>query len=267
MTTGRTTINHRRAYINGYDFSSYMRTIGPLKWSYQELLDDPVTAALKKYRIGQGEISPGTFNGIFDNTATVSIHSVLAAAGGVSPRNVMIPQGIQAAPAVGDPVFCGQFNQLTYIDDPAPGQLIPASIAFGTVNATTSLSNYSNPWGVMLHMDTAETTDNTAAGVDQLASTAFGGWMMYQVTTSAGAGNITATIKVQHASTNEDADFADLLTTGVINLGSGGTPLHIAGVVALAAGTTVNRYVRWQVTFGTATSVTFLLAFMRAYHL
>ena len=77
---------------------------------------------------------------------------------------------------------------------------------------------------------------------------------MYQVF----SGDGTASIKVQDASTNSDVSFADLLSSGSVNFS---TPK--SGIVALAKTATVKRYVRWQIALGTATTVTFALAFVR----
>jgi hypothetical protein len=122
--------------------------------------------------------------------------------------------------------------------------------------------NYANPWGVLLHDNSNSTAAYAGLGVDNptAGATTKGGWMMYQVLSAAGAGSMTATLKVQDATTNEDIEFGDLLSSGVINCL---TP--ISGVVALATTATIKRYVRWQLTLGTATEVTFVLAFMRGY--
>ncbi len=75
------------------------------------------------------------------------------------------------------------------------------------------------------------------------------------------AGNGTATIKTQHAALNLDGSFADLggCTTGVVDCSS-----PFAGIYnTTAVTTTVNQYLRWQIVLGTATSVTFALAFVR----
>jgi hypothetical protein len=86
--------------------------------------------------------------------------------------------------------------------------------------------------------------------------------MVYHVTAAAGTGNITGAIKVQHCST-ADGTFVDLLSTGTINLGSGGVYAPAYGIVALANPTTVESYTRWQLVFTLATSVTFVLSFHR----
>jgi hypothetical protein len=258
MTTGRSVLKYSRVYADGYDLSGYARSIGPLSVTFGEGNDDPLNAALVGTWLGQATISPGTLNALFDNTATTGIHALL----GTPPakRNVLVAQGIQAVPAAGDPVFMGQFRQSDYITEPGatPTAL---TIKFASSSYDSASLAYTQPWGILLHANTAETTDNTAIGIDQLAATTDGGYMMYQVTAGAGAGG-TATIKIQDATTNENADFGDLLTSGSIDVGTA----PISGVVALATTAAVKRFVRWQVTFGTATSVTFLLAFVRNFY-
>ena len=80
---------------------------------------------------------------------------------------------------------------------------------------------------------------------------------MYQVF----AGDGTATISVEDATTNSDANFAALTgaTSGEIDFS---TPT--AGIVAIGRTATVRRYLRWQISLNTATTVTFALAFVRA---
>jgi hypothetical protein len=75
------------------------------------------------------------------------------------------------------------------------------------------------------------------------------------------AGNGTATIKIQDATTAGGA-YADItnLTTGVIDCSN-----PTAGQIAIAKSATIRQYLRWQIVLGTATSVTFALAFIRGY--
>jgi hypothetical protein len=193
----------------------------------------------------------GTLNGLMDNTATSGIHAVMS--GINSLRDVMLPVGIQTAPANNDPVFVGQFVQLSYTADPAANP-VSLSVQFSQTSAIASNKGYAKPWGVLLHADAAATAANTATGLDQAAATTKGGYMMYQVF----SGDGTATIKTQHATTNLDGSFSDLLSSGVIDCSS-----PISDVVALASTATVNRYIRWQIALGTASTVTFALAFVR----
>ena len=251
MTTGRTTLNNWRVYIDGYDLSGYSRTFGPLATTFDEGVDDAVSLSVKAALVGNAAVSMGTLNGLFDNTATSGIHAVMKTAGG--ERDVLLACGIQAAPENNDPMFCGQFMQLGYSGDP-DNNPVYASVPFGNISATSAALAYSNPWGVLLHAKSARTAANSSTGLDQSASSALGGYMMYQVF----AGNGTATLKVQHASTNSDGSFSDLLSSGSVNCSS-----PLSGVVALARTATVNRYVRWQLALGTATSVTFAIGFVR----
>jgi hypothetical protein len=71
----------------------------------------------------------------------------------------------------------------------------------------------------------------------------------------------TVTVKCQHASANNDGSFADLTgaTSGSVDATS--TPQH--GLAALSTSLTVNRYLRWQISLGTATTVTFAAALIR----
>lgn len=251
MATGRITIFNSRVYIDGYDMSGYSRTYGPIACTFDEGVDDAITLPVKQTIPGNAVVSIGTLNGLFDNTATSGLHVIMEGAG--VNRNVMIPFGIQAAPANNDPVFCGKFHQLGYAGEP-DNNPVYASIPFGGTANNAENAAYARPWGVLLHAKTARTAANTATGLDQTAQTTKGGFMMYQIFSRDG----TVAIKVQDASTNSDGSFTDLLTSGTIS-GSGVT----SGIVALAKTATVKRYVRWQIALGTATTVTFALAFIR----
>ena len=251
MATGRTVLRFWRAYVDGYDLSGYTRSFGPLSCAFDEGTDDPVTATVKGIMPGNATVSIGALNGIFDNTATSGIHAVMNSSG--SDRDVMLACGIQAAPANNDPVFAGKFLQLGYYGS-SDANPVTATIPFGNAIITAGNLEYAQPWGILLHAKGAETAANSATGYDEAAASTKGGWMMYQVF----AGNGTATIKVQDASTNSDGSFADLLSSGSITCAAG-----VSGVVALAKNASVKRYVRWQIALGTATTVTFALSWHR----
>lgn len=258
----RSLLKNSRVYIDGYDMSGHTRTFGPLACTFEEAVDDPINAALKGAWCGQATVNFGTLNGIFDNTATTGIHARLGTAG--TQRTILAALGMEAAPVAYVPAFCGQFIQKDYISQGESP--VTLTIPFMQSAAATSLL-YANPWGLLMHPLGAETGVNSSTGHDYgTASTAFGGYMCYQITTSAGSGNITATLKIQDSDTNVDGDFDDLITTGVINTGSGGAAVPTAGIVALAPTATVRQYTRWQIVLGTATSVTFALAFVRNFH-
>lgn len=256
--TGRTVLRNYRIYVDGYDMSGYSRSFGPLTCVYEEGVDDAVSFAVKKTWPGNATIGMGTLNGIFDNTATSGIHARLAAQS--QKRNIMIAVGIQSAPVNNDPAFVGQFLQTNYETGPSDNP-VTATISFANSSAAAAVGslNYGRPWGVLLHSLSAETAANTAVGLNQGAGTALGGYMMYHITAAAGTGAKTGAIKVQHSTTtNLDGSFSDLLSSGTLNCAAG-----LSGVVALAKGATVGRYIRFQTAFTLATSITYTLAFVR----
>lgn len=272
MATGRTTKKYTRVFLEGNDYSGAARSIGPLDWQFETGTDNPLNASVVGTWMGQATISPGTYNGMFDNAAANDLHALLKNPS--TDFNVSVNIGIQAVPAIGDPCFCGQFRQDEYLTTPGDTP-VATTIKFSPNTSTSTSLLYAQPWGIILHADTplinaATPLPSTDSGVDcgtDCIDTTYGGWMMYHIRYAAGAGNITATIKVQDSSTANDGDFADLLSTGVINLGAGGVfGGGASGAVALAPTATVKRYLRWQVVLGTATDLYLVLAFMRGYH-
>ena len=258
----RSLLKNSRVYVDGYDLSGHTRSFGPLATTFEEAIDDPINASLKGTWAGQGTVSFGTLNAIFDNTATTGIHARLAGAG--VQRTIIAALGFEAVPADNGIAWCGQQIQKDYIATPSDSPVI-LTIPFSPSGAGSN-QLYANPWGTLLHANAAETAVNSTEYHDGLAASSFGGYMCYQVTTSAGAGSITATIKVQDSVDTTDGNFGDLLTSGVINTGSGGVAVPTSGIVALSNTATVKRYTRWQIVLGTATSVTFLLCFVRNFH-
>lgn len=99
----------------------------------------------------------------------------------------------------------------------------------------------------------SSTTNGTA--VDNSASTTNGGMAQLHVTANSWSAN--ATFKVQHSADN--STWADLATFAVV-----ATTVTTSERVAVAAGTTVNRYLRAQVTLASGTgSITYQISFAR----
>lgn len=255
MATGRTVQKWSKVYVDGYDLTGYSRTFGPLKWSFGEADATTLGDAVKNCLPNQTMITPTVINAVLDNTASAS-HDRLNSQG---TRVIMLPIGIRAAPAQGDPVFVGQFLQNNFDTQPTDNSavMITASFPNWAVEGATLL--YANPWGWLLHAKGAETAVNTAVGIDDNNATAStkGGYMAYQLFSSNG----TINLKVQDAGTNSDGSFSDLVATGLITAAV--TPA--AGLVALSNTATVNKYLRWQLTLGTATTATFAIGFVRAF--
>lgn len=249
----RTTANWMRIYLDGYRMSGYTEKIGPLSEEFPELARDALSDAVGGSLPGRARLSPGTLNGLFDNTA-LGLHAL--ASGGNSLRHLIVAIGENAEPVAGCRVFAGDYRQLSY---QAVGDgIVAANASFAGWDVSAATRAYDKAFGVLLHADGAETTVNTSTGVDGGGATTYGGLLAYQVL----AGDGTATLKIQDAAVNTNPSFSDLsgATTGLINCA---TPS--AGLVALSNTATVRQYLRWQIVLGSASTVTFVLAFIRRY--
>jgi hypothetical protein len=247
----RTHLKHWRAYVNGYDLSGYSRQIGALSQMFDAETDTAITDEIKNMLIGKGDIQAGPLNAFLDND-TAGLFSLQAQ----TERNVMFVMGANAAPVAGDPVFAWKFQDTGYMAEPGSG-FVAAQLPFGGSSSQGVLS-YEKPWGFLLHAKAARTAVNSSTGLDDSgASSALGGIFAYHIHSSNG----TVTVKAQHAATNSDGSFADLTlaTSGSVNAST--TPQH--GLIALSSSLTINRYTRWQVVFGTATTVLFSCALIR----
>jgi hypothetical protein len=251
--SGRTILKHARAYIDGYDLSGYTRSYGPLEVVFDEHEGTTLTDGVKNILPGHARLSMGTLNGVFDNTATSGIHTVLSAATG--KRTVMLPIGMRGAPAAGDPVFCGEFEQLGYLEEGEGMLTVSAAMGMWSARATSLL--YDKAWGLLLHAKAAATAANstTGAGIDNGAASASGGYFAYMVF----SGDGTATLSVDDSADDSSYSALSGATSGSIDCSS-----VQYGIVALGTTATVRQYLRWQIALGTATTVTFASAFVRA---
>lgn len=259
MATGRTLEMHTRVYMDGYDLSGYARKLGDLKWEYDAPTDAAWTDGVKNViALGQASLGIGALNAFLDNTATSGLHIVAKGAG--VKRTVMVARGIRAAPAQGDPVYCGEFEQGKYTGA-VDGTSVVANVPFENASNVAANIAYSKPWGVLLAPLAARIAVNNTAGVDcGVVSTTAGGFLCYQITAWNGTGNIT--IKVQDADTNSDGSFGDVtgLTSGALAHTLGPT----AGIIAIANTATIKQYTRWQIVLGGGlTGATFALALVR----
>lgn len=249
---GRTLEQWLRFYTDGYDLSGYIRTVGLLSMKFEEHeATCPLVDAVKGYLAGKGDISFGPLNAVLD-PVTGGLHDIAKGAG--ISRVVMIPIGIQAAPAMGDPVFSGRFQQGAY---QAAGEVVV------TVNLpfegwdTANLISYVNPWGRLLHAKGAETAVDSGTGINDGAQTTKGGYFVYMLFSSNG----TVTLSVDDSANGSTWLALSGATSGSINASV--TP--VAGIVPLGVTATVRQYLRWQLAFGTATTATFASAFVRGY--
>ena len=235
--------------------SGYIRSLGALGWEYDDEGEAALSDGIKNSLPGQTTVSIGALNAFFDNTATSGLH-VIANGAGVE-RTVLIAKGMGAAPAVGDPTFCGQFTQTGY-EKAEGGGTVGVTIPFGLWSNTADANTYDQPWGKLLHTNSAATAANstTGAGVDGGGQTTKGGYMVYQVFTGVGA----VTISIDDSS--DDSSYGALTDATTGSIADASVPQ--AGIIALGKTDTVEQYLRWQIAAGAGfSSVTFALAFVR----
>jgi hypothetical protein len=252
---GRTVSKHTRVYVGGYDLSGHSRSIGPLAETYAEDEGTAMSDAIVGVLNGQATVSVGTLNGIFDNTATTGLHT-LHAAGPGSRHVVTVALGDRAAPTIGDVCYAGHFEQGHYLAD-LSGGMVFATLPFARTSIAATTLAYAKPWGVLLNANSARTAANAGTGVDNATAgeTTHGGFLAYHIT----AGDGTATISIDDSEDNSSFTALSGATTGELD-----TTTVQAGIVALGRTDTVRRYLRWQVSLNTATTVTFVLSFHRA---
>jgi len=254
--TGRTTPRWIRVYGNGYNLSGYTRTIGPLTWTYDEAEGTCLSDAAKGYLPDGVLITPGTLNGVLDNTATSGLHAL--AKGANTVWDLMVSIGSRAVPTMGDPAFICKAIQNAYHAE-GGGGFATVSIPFGAWDTNDPQTLNRVPWGILLNADTARTAANTSNGTDSgVITTDLGGYLAYQITAYGGTG--TTLLKVQDCDT-VGGTYTDITgaTTGAI----AHTSMPCAGIVELSATQTVRQFWRWQLVFVTMTSLTFSLAFCR----
>jgi hypothetical protein len=253
----RTHIKHARVYVGGYDLSSYVMTLGSMGIEHDTAVTATLTESIKTLSGGFGQAQPvlGQLNGVFDNTAATGLHALHATPG--SPQIVTVALGMLAAPAAGDVVYAAEHLTTAYGAD--SGQYpVGATLVFGGPPSTIETPQYGQVWGTLLHPSGAETAVNGGtANHDYGAATALGGVGILHVL----AGNGTCTFKIEHSATNTDAQFD--ATGAVVTFDTTAAASPFAEIKCVGKTTTVQRYLRWQITLGTATTVTFVMSFIR----
>ena len=253
---GRTAPQWTRVYMNGYDLSGYARTIGPLSVAYDQADMTVMTDTVKSWVSNRASFGIGTLNTILDSTATSGSHTLLKTP--ALARRMMIPLGAGAAPALGDPVYCGVFDQLSYGGTEEGGAVV-ATADFGGWDSTITLT-YDIPWGVLL-CPKASVGVNAANGIAEGGSVT-GGWFMYQLFTFTGAGTVTVSLQDSVLIGGAYANVTDGVS-GAIATGS----IPYCGIIALPRAQAVRAHVRYQVAFGGATTaVTMAFAWMPNLH-
>ena len=243
-----------KIYVNGYEISCQASNIGSVGYTS----DAPMVAAycdeVLNTVLGDSTIQCGPLNAFLSPSATTGIHEVFD--DGTNTVDVMIAFGSLAVPAAGDPVFAWTMRQGGYTAD--GDGVVAVNIPFPSADYST-VKGYHSPFGLLVHANGAETGANTAvATIDNGAASAKGGIFAWQLFSSDG----TVTLSIDDAAANTgNGDFSALsgATSGSIDAST--TPK--SGMVALGTTATVRRYIRWQMTKGTATTATFACALIR----
>jgi len=255
MSTGRSLEVFKRIYIGGYDLSAYFSDSGEQGTEYEEHPTANFADAIQGVLAGKPTLKCGPFTGVFDNTATSGLH-VLADAAKGTRRNVMVAQGVRAAPAMGDDVFCAPVYQMGY--KTVGAGIVTARLEFSGADAAGSML-YDNFWGKLIHAHESAGAANSAnTNVDNGAESTAGGYLMYQIQSIAGGAG-TVTLSIDDSANGTDWLALDGATTGAIAYSDAPT----SGIVQLAVGATVRQYLRWQYAESGATSAVFSLAFVR----
>lgn len=193
-----------------------------------------------------GQVAP---KGLFDGAAN-AVDGALRAAFAAATDPLLTVDLIGAA--IGNPAVLAQAIEAQYsVQAPLAGVV-------ETMAEFKPSQDYGVEFGVSLHALAAETVSTNSTSVDNAASSANGGVAHLHVTALAGDGTQTANIVVQHSADN--AVWADLVTFAQV------TTATTKQRSTVAAGTTVNRYLRAKSTIalgGGGVSFTYTVAFAR----
>jgi hypothetical protein len=227
---------------NEYDLSAYFNDLSASR-SVETAETTAFGSSAKTYIVG---LSDGTISlsGMFDGAAGAVDAEMTDILG--SNSGAVITISTAASLALGTRVISAT-GKLTSYEVSAPvGDVVAANAEF---QADSGLGN-----GISLHALSAETATGTSSSHDNSASTANGGFGTLHVT--ANTMNNNTVFKVQHSS--DGSTWADLVTFTTV-----ATTVVTAERVTVAAGTTVNRYLRSSWTASGAGSITFHINFAR----
>lgn len=213
-------------YVNGVDLGASAFTQFTEGGTREALDATKVGSGSREYELG---LRDGTISaeGIFSADAVNAddIHDILGAAFRNGTTNVVTAS--RRLLAVGGPAMLMNAVGTSYAVDNPTGQLVMVSAEM------QSLTGYDT--GSWLFSASVNTTTTTGTAVDNAALTSNGG--IFHVHYQGGTGTQDLTAKIQHSTNN--STWADLGTVTVNDItGFGARSLEIA------AGTTVNRYVR-----------------------
>lgn len=197
----------------------------------------------RSYIVGHNEGSI-SFEGLFDGTSD-AVDSIFSSALGNTTDRVLTVS--TDSTSVGGRAILAKASSTSYEISSPLTDVVSVS--------AEAIANEGLDSGVWLVCQTAVSTTTNTTGVDNAASTTNGGVAHLHVT--ANARSATTVIAVQHSADNSTfADLAVFETVGVTSLDS--------ERYEVAAGTTVNRYLRTRTTISSGTgAITRSVAFSR----
>jgi hypothetical protein len=215
-------------YMNGVSLAEAINSFSPD--ATVEIID--ATAIAHTYRVKEIGFKNGMMSGSgyfkYDQTNLDEIHNVMSAAFAAGTESV-VTASLEALAVGGVAIMLNPTQQSYSITTPL-GQAIS--------NNFNLESNNGINFGKWMFNAEVDTTTTNGTSVDNAAATANGG--LFQVHYQNGAGAEDLTAKIQHSTDN--SVWADLGTITVSNITGFG-----ASSLAIAAGTTVNRYTRAQI--------------------
>jgi hypothetical protein len=250
-----------RVYADGVDISGYIRDAGKLGEVGTTILDATLTDGVKNGLLSQTTIQAGPINAVLDNDGSVypaGMFSTLQPGGTAHVVSVAI--GTLAAPTIGDPCFNCSMNETQFqvLDNNKGFITIHAAISSATTGGWTA---YEDAFGYILHPKGTETAVNSANQIIDMGGyiSSLGGMFTYHLFTSLGSGTVTLKMQQSASGTGGWSDVTGATSPALTTPNATG----LAGVIALPAGTSVDRYLRWQLVFSGCTSATFYAAFVR----
>lgn len=232
--------------FDAFDLSTYFNSVSTTAMA-EAVETTTFGSANKTYAIGQKDGSV-TFEGLFDGS-TNAVDQVLATAVAATSKKI-ITVGSEGA-GIGRRAKLLNTDETSYEISSAVADMVTISAeaqASGTVGGIDG--------GVLLAAQQAVTAPAQNTSVDNAASTPNGGVGHLHVTGNTRDG--AATIKIQHSANN--STFADLVVfTNTTNSTTTSERIEVA------AGTTINRYVRVNISSlgGSSGSLTITVGFAR----
>ena len=240
---GATLSNKTRVMVDQFDISQFLRKATPQRVRDFVPSEDLTSTSHEFTPTLRGGLF--VFDGMYRNNAIVgsSLHDIFAQL----PATQIIVSSYPDTRVIGKPAFMQYADAVKYELDNPVNDLV--TVAIECTSQKWAIEN-----GVSLHDLVAETGTGNSTSTDNGAATTNGGVGHLHVTAIAGAAP-SVVIKIQHSTNN--STWADLLS---FTAAAAATKERIE----VAAGTTINRWLREVHTFGgTTTSITHNVAFAR----